>query len=315
MADNKKKDIGFGKETGKTVNRGLNNDGTFNVERKGISFFESFELYHWLLSMTWKKFTLIVLVWYSVINLIFAMLYHLFAPGQLTSIETGGACMQHFLEEFFFSSQTLTTLGYGRVAPSGLAASTIAAIESMFGLMGFAFFTGLLYGRFSKPYARILFSKNAVIAPYEGATGLMFRIVNQRNNQLIETEAEVYGTFRDRYGNPDFANFKLEMKKINLFPLSWTIVHPIDKESPFYGMEEEEFRKTNLEVFVIIKAFDESFSQTVYARRSYILDEMIWGAKFNTMVEFGDDGRRKLHLDKLNSFNKVDIKVPKPELA
>ena len=312
MAERKQKDIGFGKNSGKKVNRGLNIDGSFNVERKGISFFESFELYHWLISISWKRFTVVVLLWYSVINIVFALLYHFAAPHQLAGMENEQG-MQYFLEEFFFSSQTLTTLGYGRIAPSGMAASTIAAVESMFGLMGFAFFTGLLYGRFSRPFARILYSENAVVAPYEGQTALMFRIVNQRTNQLIETQAEVYATFRDRYGNPDFSVLKLEMNKINLFPLSWTIVHPIDKESPFYGLSEQEFRATNLEMFTIIKAFDDTFSQTVYSRRSYILDEIVWGAKFNTMVEIGEEGGRKLHLDKINSFNKVEINVASPE--
>lgn len=311
MADNKekkqKKDLGFGTNSAKT-RRGLNPDGSFNVERVGISMAQSFELYHWLISISWKKFTLVVLLWYSVINIIFALLYHFVAPGELVGIDTPPG-FRHFMEEFFFSSQTLTTLGYGRVAPAGTDASTIAAIESMFGLMGFAFFTGLLYGRFSRPYARIRYSDNAVVAPYEGMTGLMFRIVNERTNQLIETEVEVYTTYTNKEGKPDFTLLELEMKKINLFPLSWTIVHPIDSKSPFYGLSHEEYIAAKPEIFIIIKAFDDTFSQTVYSRRSYIAEEVMWGAKFISMVEVDEEGRRKLHMNKLNAMLKMELPV------
>jgi inward rectifier potassium channel len=310
----KKKDIGFGKSTGNNSSRGLNPDGTFNVQREGISFFKAFELYHWLIAMSWKKFSLVVLMWYSIINLVFALLYHFVAPHELAGMDHESG-MQHFMEEFFFSSQTLTTLGYGRIAPVGMGASTIAAVESMFGLMGFALFTGLLYGRFSRPVAKIMYSDNAVVAPYENINGLMFRIVNQRTNQLIETEAEVYTIYRDKSGKSDFTLLELEMKKINLFPLSWTIVHPIDEKSPFFGMSEEEFRSSRPEIFIIIKAFDDTFSQTVYSRRSYIAEEVVWGAKFITMVEVDEAGVRKLHLNKLNAYNKAALNVLRKEPA
>jgi inward rectifier potassium channel len=313
MAKEKKKDIGFGKSTGNS-SRGLNPDGTFNVQREGISFFKSFELYHWLIAMSWKKFTLVVILWYTLINLIFALLYHFTAYNGLTGLDhpTG---FKHFLDECFFSSQTLTTLGYGRMAPVSMAAKVVASVESMLGLMGFAFFCGLMYGRFSKPFARILYSDNAVVAPYENINGLMFRIVNERTNQLIETEAEVYTIYRDKSGKSDFVMLELEMKKINLFPLSWTIVHPIDEKSPFFGMDAEEFKNAKPEIFIILKAFDDTFSQTVYSRRSYIADEVVWGAKFITMVEVDEQGRRKLHLDKLNAYSKAALNVLRKEPA
>jgi inward rectifier potassium channel len=306
MSENKQKEIGFGRVSATGNARALNPDGTFNVIRSGQSWFKSFELFHWLISISWAKFILTVFLWYFFVNLIFAILYHLADADSLTGI-IGMTSVEKFLDEFFFSSQTLTTVGYGRIAPVGTFTSTIAAAESMIGLLGFALVTGLLYGRFSRPIAKIIYSADAIVAPYRNGKAIMFRIVNARKSQLIETEVEITALKKEKDGTRSFLQIKLERDRIALFPLSWTIVHPIDEESPFWNLDEKEFYETDPEFFVIIKAFDDTFSQTVYSRRSYVATEIKWGQKFETMIEFMPDGTRKLHIDKINLSAKTEL--------
>lgn len=299
------KDIGFGTRSDDGLKRALNKDGSFNVKRAGQKFLQSFELYHWLVSISWKRFMLVVFLWYFIINLLFALLYVAAGVEHLTGID-GTTPYEKFWEAFFFSSQTLTTLGYGRVAPMGFIVSSIAAIESMIGLMVFALITGLLYGRFSRPVAKILFSENAVIAPYRGIKAFMFRIVNQRTNQLIETEVELVISMQSKDGTSRiFETLSLERNRIQFFPLSWTVVHPIDEQSLLFGMKEEDFRRSDAEFIIMLKTFDDTFSQTVYSRSSYRAEEVIWDAKFISMIDTDKNGSRKLMLDRLNSFEKI----------
>ncbi|TND08143.1 MAG: K+ channel, inward rectifier [Bacteroidetes bacterium] len=310
---NKKKneisnDLGLG--TRDTGRRGVNKDGSFNVERTGIPKFRYYEIYHDLISMSWKKFILLVLLSYGFVNLLFAGIYYFIGMEHLSGIAENASESERFMEAFFFSSQTLTTLGYGRIAPVGALASSVAAIESMLGLLGFALATGLLYGRFSRPQARILFSHNILVAPYRDHTGLMFRIVNQRSNQLIEVEAEVTLSYQEKGKNArSFAALGLERNRINLFPLSWTVVHPINEESPFYGMSEKDLRETEAEIIILIKAFDDTFSQTVYSRSSYQMSELVWGSKFLPMFSRAESGKTLVDLRLIDAMEKVQLPV------
>jgi inward rectifier potassium channel len=217
---------------------------------------------------------------------------------------------EKFMEVFFFSSQTLTTVGYGRIAPVGALASTLSSIEAMLGLLGFALATGLLYGRFSRPQSKLLYSNNAVVAPYRGSTGLMFRLTNMRRNQLIEAEIEVnMGYMEPGAATRSFVQLPLERKKIALFPTSWTVVHPIDESSPLYGRSPDELQSMNLEIFVLLKAFDDTFSQTVYSRTSYRASEIVYGAKFLPMFSPGENGKTMLDLRLINAMEKVALPV------
>ncbi len=305
------KDLGFGTRSGSNIVRALNKDGSFNVNRKGQSLLDSFEPYHWLISISWKKFIFVVLLWYTAVNFIFAGMYMWAGVEHLTGVDMSSE-KSKFFDAFFFSSQTLTTLGYGRIAPTGMATSTLAAVESMIGLMGFALVTGLLYGRFSRPVAKILFSNHALIAPYRGITGFMFRMVNQRRNQLIETEVEVVLSMRDKNdgANRVFQALNLERDKINFFPLSWTIVHPIDETSPLFHITEEDLKKYDIEFIVMLKAFDDTFSQMVYSRSSYSREDLVWGAKFVSMFHPDKEGHITLDIGKLDAFEKVKLDVP-----
>ena len=283
-------DLGFGTKGTSVGQRGLNKDGSFNARKINVPFSERVNFYHSLVSMSWTKFFILVLSAFFLVNLLFAELYVLIGVEHLTGIE-GNTSFQKFMEAFFFSSQTLTTLGYGRVAPVGMEASTIAAIESTLGLLSFALATGLLYGRFSKPVAKIKYSHHGVMAPYRDINGFMFRVVNPRDNQLIEIEVSVtLSILKTGSVMRNFYFLELERSKVNFLPSTWTIVHPITPESPLSRMESTELLEREAEFIVLIKAFDETFSQTVYSRSSYKADEIKWGEKFVYVIESSENG-------------------------
>lgn len=299
-------DLGFGRSA--NGSRNLNKDGSFNVVRIGEPKFKQYELYHRLIMMPWIKFIGLIFASYIAVNFIFAGIYYLMGAEKLSMDTSHMHEGEKFMQVFFFSSQTLTTLGYGRIAPVGALASTVSALEAMVGLLGFALATGLLYGRFSRPHAKLLYSENAVIAPYKDFTGLMFRLANLRRSQLIEVEIEVNIGYTDPEAKSrSFIQLPLERKKIPLFPTSWTIVHPIDENSPLFGRTSEELDTMKMEIFVLLKAFDDTFSQTVYSRTSYRSSEIIHGAKFLPMFTVQENGKTLLDMRLINAMEKVEL--------
>jgi inward rectifier potassium channel len=189
-----------------------------------------------------------------------------------------------------------------------LTASLVSALESLTGLMGFALATGLLYTRFARARGKLLFSRSALISPYRGGTALMFRFANARNNQMIETEVAVSASWIDPKGGPrQFRELPLERDNIRFFPLSWTIVHPIDEASPLWGMTAEDFRNGDGEIFVQVKAYDDAFAQTVYVRYSYRFDEIVFGAKFAFIFGRSESGASILDLGRLSEHAPADM--------
>jgi inward rectifier potassium channel len=230
--------------------------------------------------MPWLNFIGLIVVGYFAVNLLFASLYMSIGVEHLTGMD-GLSDFDKFMEAFFFSAQTITTLGYGRVAPLGTAANIIAATESMLGLLAFALATGMLYGRFSKPTAKIRYSSIAVVAPYQDINAFMFRVVNPQNNQLLEVEATVTLSLkREKSELREFHLLGLERANVIFFPSLWTIVHPITDISPLLSLNETDLFEKDVEFIIMIKAFDESSSQTVYSRSSYKPSELRWGEKF-----------------------------------
>jgi inward rectifier potassium channel len=288
------------------LRRVINPDGSFNVLRRGTNWRDVNPYLH-LVSISWTRFFGWVLLNYVLVNSLFAAVYFLLGPGALT----GGMGLNHassrFLQCLFFSSQTLTTVGFGAIAPANPAANFVAAFEALCGLLGFAVATGLLFGRVSRPSARIGFSGKALISPYQDGTSFQFRMVNRRANTLIEPSATLMLMTVDRTDGAskrDFTLLKLERPAIMLFPLTWTIVHPIDADSPLFGKTHADLEALQAEFMVLVKAWDETFSQTVHQRFSYRYSEIVWGGKFTPA--FGVDGKGDLqvHVDKVGSYVK-----------
>ena len=278
------RDLGFGSVVAQeSRQRLLNRDGSFNVARRGLNFWTSLSLYHRLLTMSWTKFLGLVTLSYLVANLVFALAYMACGPGALAS-SPELTFRNEFLRAFFFSVETFATIGYGNIIPTGPAAHLIVTIESLVGLLGFALATGLLFARFSRPTAKIIFSQQAIVAPYRDITAFEFRITNARTNQIIELEAKIlFAQFEVDEGGKSVRRFyplTLERDKVVFFPLSWTIVHPVDEASPLYGLTHEDLRRTDAEFLILLTGIDETFSQTVHARSSYKADEVIWNARF-----------------------------------
>jgi inward rectifier potassium channel len=305
---NPENDLGFGPQPVMKNQPLLNKDGSVNIKRKGLARFNTADTYHTLITMNWSKFWLLVLSGYLVTNLIFAGIYVAIGPESLDGASAHNG-MSHFLDAFFFSAQTISTVGYGHINPKGVAANSVAAFESMLGLLAFALATGLLYGRFSKPSAKIIYSENILVAPYqENGRGLMFRLANIRRNVLIDLFVEVLFSYNEIVdGNPvrRFFPLKLERKKVSLLTLNWTVVHPLDEDSPMIDMTDEELRLGEASFSVLLKAFDDTFSQTVHSRAAYQAHEIVWGAKFVPMFTRDEDGRIVLDMSKINVFNRV----------
>ncbi len=299
-------DLGLDTKSHTEGYRALNKDGTFNVSKQNVSFFESINIYHSLVSMRWLHFFTIIGVIYLFINLLFATIYMIVGLEHLTGI-SGQNTTDKFIEAFFFSAQTITTLGYGRVAPVGTITNIVAATESMLGLLTFALATGLMYGRFSKPTATIKFSDNAVIAPYQNINGFMLRVVNPKKNQLVEVEVNLTVSMRDDSSQfRKFHQLEVERSKVVFFPTMWTIVHPVNEDSPLFGLTEKEVLEKDAEFIIMIKAFDESFSQTVYSRSSYKAAEIKWGEKFVYLSQQRGNGI-SVDVGRINETEKKDL--------
>lgn len=301
---------GFGTSNSSYGGRFVNKDGMPNIEKKGLNFLERTSWFHTLLQMSITHFFIIILLFYFLINLLFAGIYlaigveHLGGMNATTPFEKFG-------EAYFFSAQTFTTVGYGRINPTGFITSAVAAIEALVGLLSFAIATGLLYGRFSKPQAFLRFSENALLAPYKDGLAIMLRVVPFKNINLTDAEAKLSVVLlleeNGKVANKFFL-LDLEYSQVNSLTLSWTIVHPITEESPFYKFSTDDFANITGEILVYVKAFDDMFSNTVVSRSSYTLNEIVLGAKFNPMYYRSKDSYKTiLDISKLNSYDEIDI--------
>jgi len=277
------RDLGFGTAVaGESRQRLLNRDGSFNVARRGLRLSSSLSLYHLLLTTTWTRFMGLVVGSYVLFNGAFAVAFVVCGPDALSGGGDPG-----FARAFFFSVETFSTIGYGVVGPVGMAANLVVTVEALVGLLWLALATGLLFARFSRPTAKVLFSRTAVIAPYRGIEAFEFRIANARSSQLIELQATVmFARFEDVGGRAvrRFYQLALERDTVAFFPLAWTIVHPIDESSPLKGVTREELRECDGEFLVLLSGVEETFAQRVHARSSYKWDEIVWGAKFSDIL-------------------------------
>lgn len=274
------------------VRRMVNLAGKFNVVRLGATPYPWRELYHLLLTLSWPAFLGVTGLFYLLSNAGFAMLY--LATGDGIANATPGS----FGDAFFFSVQTMSSIGFGAMHPQTLAANLLVTIESLIGLLGLATGTGLMYARFSRPTARLLFSQVAVIAPFQEIPTLMFRAANQRHNQILEAQVKLtlvrneitpQGKFMRR-----FYDLPLVRSQSPIFPLTWTVMHPINEESPLFKMTPTDLIETEAELVVTLSGTDETIAQTIYARHSYIPSELRWNMQFVDILTRTSEGDRAI---------------------
>jgi len=302
-------DLGFGAVVSRRSRlRLLNRDGTFNVERRGLKLWDSLSLYHALLTTSWTAFLAGVSFSYVALNLVFAAAFSACGEGSLAATAPGIG-VGGFLRSFFFSVETFSTIGYGHVVPVGLAANVVVAVEALVGLLWLALATGLVFARFSRPQAKVVFSDVAIVAPHGEGKALMFRIANARSTQLLEVKAQVLFS---RFEGPEeervrrYSALSLERSGVVFFPLSWTIVHAIDEKSPLAGLTAQEIERDHGEILVLLSAVDEASTQTVHARTSYRADEIAWNARFeNVFLPSEPDAPLTIDMEKLHMIQAV----------
>jgi inward rectifier potassium channel len=300
------KDPGLGSNFEPGSKRLMNKDGTFNVRKEGAPS-NIRDTYQYLIKITWAKFFVFTFIFIVSLNILFALTYLAIGVEDLEGNQRGDF-LQNFAEAFFFSFQTFTTVGYGHISPIGKLANIVAAIESATGLMVFAIITGLLYGRFSRPSMRLLYSNKALIAPYQDGWALMFRAVNLRNSTLLETAANValtINTTENGLIKRNYFRLELEISKIEFFASTWTLVHAIDDKSPFSTMDLTKLANEDLEIVIQIKAFDDTFAQHVHSRNSYQANEIVVGAKFRPATYVDEVGDVVIPLENFNDYDPV----------
>lgn len=306
-----KNDLGFGSRLSQgTSRRLLNRDGSFNVFRDGVSAAQSLSIYHLLVSVSWTKFFLFVAAGFTTVNVVFALGYFALGPGILYGSDAASEA-ERFMDCFFFSVQTLATIGYGKMSPVGLLPNVLVALEALFGLIGLSIVTGLSFARFARPNTKILYSNNAVIAPFKEGAAFMFRMINQRSSQLIQVEAQVIFSKMMHSGDKRIRQYfplTLERNKVMFFPLHWTVVHYVDDTSPMKDETMQSLADSEAEFMILVNAVDETYSQTVYSRSSYRFDEVVWGARFKDMFETRGDGNPVgVKLERIHEYERTDL--------
>ncbi|MBS1915627.1 MAG: transporter [Bacteroidetes bacterium] len=311
-------DTGFGNSTTNVGGRFINRDGSFNLEKEGLPAWERYSIYHSMLNMPRWKFIMIIGIFYLSVNLFFSIIYALIGANEFQGM-IAQTPWQKFKEIYFFSTETFTTVGYGRVNPVGDAANFVASIEAISGFLSLAIFTGLMYGRFSKPKAFLMFSDHALISPYRGKTALMFRFVSYKDNHVL-TDVEVKVTIglqqmENSKTEYKFYTLDLERQRVDSLPMNFTVVHPLDEHSPLTGLGPEDMKIADVEVYVLIRGFDNVYSNIVLQRTSYTYEEIKFNAKFVPMYrESVERNTTIVELSKLNEYIEVELPVFTPAL-
>ncbi|MCB0792845.1 MAG: hypothetical protein H6595_10945 [Flavobacteriales bacterium] len=294
-------DPGIGLSFERPVDRLLGADGNFRVERIG-GINTARQIFLFLTSLNNRRFVGLVLATYAVVILVFAGLYMLIGVDQLQGAELV-SIGERWRSALGFSVQTLTTVGYGNIAPMGSGAWVLAAIESMMGILGLGLVSAITYARIARPNARLLFSERGLIAPFREGWSFQVRLANLRSTLMMDVKARMMLVLADVDGQGerlDYYALPLQLKEITFMPLTWTLVHPIDGESPLAGISEQELRERRAEVIVIVQGMDEAYGQNVHSRRSYRWDEIVWGARFERAFRPSDDGGMRLELHKVH---------------
>ena len=255
------------------------------------------DVYHRLVTRPWSVLMLMVVAAFFVANGVFAALYLL--VGGVDGMRPG-----HLGDAFFFSVQTLSTIGYGGMSPASTAANVLVTAESITSLLGVALVAGLVFAKFSLPISRVAFSRVACVATYEGQPALMIRMANARRNYVVEARLTLTvledhvtseGTFMRRMCDLD-----LVRERSPFFYLSWVAIHLIDERSPLWGCSGESLSSANTRVIASFVGLDESLSQTIHARQLYRTEDLLWGQRFVDIVERDEGGVRRIDNRRLN---------------
>ena len=280
-------DLGIGRIAAETSQqRFVNKDGSFNMRREGLGKFSSINPFYWLLELDFHVFSGIILAVFLGINLIFTGLYLLCGTDGLTTSIKSETLENPVWRAFFFSVETLSTIGYGHIAPVSMAAHWVSTVQAFLGLLTAAIITGLLFARFSRPNTKILSSRNMLVSPFNGGWGLMCRFTNALRNEIIELEATVtMARFETVNGKRQrmFYPLKLERRFVAFFTLGWTLVHPITSDSPLWEQTQTDLIESQTEFLIVLQGLDDILYQKMHSRTSYMADEVIWNAKFSDM--------------------------------
>jgi inward rectifier potassium channel len=299
-------DTGFGTNASNYGGRFINRDGTFNIRKEGMPFMERYSIFHHMLTLPRWKFIAVIVLFYLVINFLFALIYFAIGLDQFQGV-IGTTLWAKFKEAYFFSTETFTTVGYGRVNPVGDAANFVASIEAMTGFLSFALATGLMYGRFSRPRAYLVFSDFALISPFKDGQALMFRFASYKDKHTL-TDVEIrvnIGLQIQVDGRAEYRYYELalERNKVENLSMNWTVVHPLDERSPLRGFTWEDMKASDVELYVLIRGFDDVYSNQVLQRTSYTYHEIRFNGKFIPMYRESDDGKTTiLEMHKLNEI-------------
>ncbi len=265
-------------------------NGRFNVEGLGAWYNYWNDPYHLLLSIPWTGFLTLICVGYIFANALFALAY--LASGNGIENARPGS----FSDAFFFSIQTMASIGYGAMYPKTTAANILVTLESLVGLFGVTMATGLMFARFSRPTARVIFSRVAVIVPYEGVPTLMFRTANQRRNLILEASLRVSLAKDEITAEGDFMRRIYELKLLRSqnpsFSLSWTAIHPIDEFSPLYGVTPESLIEDETTVLITLTGIDEAVGQNIYAHYTFGSQDILWDMRFVDILVWKPNGDR-----------------------
>lgn len=293
-------DPGIGTTFDSPLDRLVSKDGGFRVQRIG----ESSGLREGFVALATMPTWQLVLTFFGAylgMNLIFGSLYMLVGVENIGNAEMG-TLSGRWMSAIGMSIQTLTTVGYGSLFPNSTAAWLVAAIEGVFGILGFSLISAVIYARFARPTTRLAYGEKALIAPFQGGWSLQLRLANKRTTMLVEMEARlmlVMADVDDQGERLNYYNLKLQLEKVSFLPLSWTLVHPIGPDSPLAGISRDELAQRRAEVIVMLKGVDEGYMQQVITRHSYRHDEIVWGGRFQRAFSTRN-GRMLLDLAKIS---------------
>ncbi len=272
------------------------------VERIGVSRTPMTELYHYLLTSPWWVLFLLILVAYLVSNAAFATCYLI--DGGIDNARAGS-----FRDAYFFSVQTMATIGYGRMVPVSTFSNIVVTLEALFGLVTLALATGLMFAKFSRPRARVIFSRYAVIGMRDGVRSLMVRLANERSTGLVEATLRLVmlrdETTLEGESIRRFHTLHLTRGASAVFALSWTVVHPIDESSPLFGETPESMKKTDLQLAAALVGIEEATGQTVHVRHAWTRDLILFDHRFLDILTKKPEGGRIMHYENFHDVEPI----------